>query len=71
MSDSESIDVTTTSADEGDSVFPISMDNGVGSYPWRIHSPQATLGGFVGTATTLFVMLNNDDGVDVIRIERE
>ncbi|MEE2756894.1 MAG: hypothetical protein VYA30_09545 [Myxococcota bacterium] len=71
MSGPEAIDVTTTSADEGDSVFPISVENGAGSYPWRIHSPQATLGGFIGTATTLFVMLNNDDGVDVIRIERE
>jgi hypothetical protein len=65
------LDVRVTSADEGESVLPVVTRDGQGYYPWRIHSPQASLGGYVGTETSLFALLNNDNQVDVVRIPRD
>jgi len=64
------VDVVGTFAGEGDSVYPITTTNGGGAYPWRVHRPQAEVGSFLRTVDALYVTLNTDADVDVLRIPR-
>jgi hypothetical protein len=71
MVESGTLDVRVFSPDEGESILPVVTRDGQGYFPWRLHSPQTSIGGFVGSETSLFALLNSDNQVDIVRISRD
>ncbi|MGC6418986.1 MAG: Ig-like domain-containing protein [Bradymonadia bacterium] len=71
MVNQDTLDVVSQVAGVGEAVYPVQRDGNRGTYPWRVHRPDAEVSGVVGTDTTLFVLLNDDDGVEIVRIPRD